>query len=550
MCLHGHHGKGNSETDLVVNLDLDMISAELLKLDSAEEVDVGGVGGEIREGEGHLRLSDGLVLLGIVDQAFLHKASAAAAPTGPETKFEEADRKSRGGNRPKNADQGLLSADLRPDILAEECRLEIGKNRSGSHRIPILSAGPPFGKGPILLDGVSRRGVEQEDAPASGMIDLDHNATTHLCSEAREAMTEFLEGRCGNPSSVHAQGRRSRAAIDEARDSLAGLLGAKPGEIIFTSGGTESCNLAILGLARRHRSAERFHIVTAATEHHAVLHSARWLSEREGFTLTEVPVDSQGRIDPEVFLSTLRPETILASVMIANNETGVIQPVANLAALCRERGIFFHTDAVQAFGKIPCLPGDLGVDALSVAAHKFHGPVGAGFLWLKSGVSLEPVFHGGYHEGRRRAGTENAAAIAGMAAAARLAAETVSDPATASAVAGLRDLLWNGIRALDGTAVRNAGSAIVLANTLSVSFPGCDGETLLMGLDLEGVAASSGSACMVGGMMASHVLMAMGVSESLARATVRFSLGKETTREEILAATKALGRVLARQSRQ
>lgn len=385
--------------------------------------------------------------------------------------------------------------------------------------------------------------------PVTGLINLDHNATTPLCAEARDAMTAFLAGPCGNPSSIHAPGRRSRAVIDEARDSLAGLLGAKPGEIIFTSGGTESCNLALLGLARRHWSSERFHLVTAATEHHAVLHAARWLAEHEGFTLTEVPVDAEGRIDPEVFLSKLRPETVLASVMIANNETGVIQPVADLAAICRERGILFHTDAVQAFGKIPCLPRDLGVDALSVTAHKFHGPVGAGFLWLKSGVALEPVLHGGYHEGRRRAGTENAVAIAGMAAAARRAAESATDAAAVAATAGLRDLLWSGILSLDGSAVRNAGSATVLANTLSVSFPGCDGETLLMGLDLEGVAASSGSACMVGGMMASHVLMAMGVAESLARATVRFSLGKETTREEILAATAALGRVLARQSR-
>lgn len=360
---------------------------------------------------------------------------------------------------------------------------------------------------------------------------------------------EVLSGHCGNPSSVHAPGRRGRAVIDEARDSLASLLGGKPGEIIFTSGGTESCNLALFGLARRHRSPERFHLVTAATEHHAVLHAMRWLADREGFTLTEVPVDAQGRIDPETFASCLLPETLLASVMMANNETGVIQSVAGLATICRERGVLFHTDAVQAFGKIPCLPPQLGVDALSAASHKFHGPVGAGFLWLRAGVSLEPLLHGGFHEGRRRAGTENAAAIAGMAAAARESVRAASDPAVTAVMADLRELLWEGIRGRDPSAVRNASDASVLANTLSVSFPGCDGETLLMGLDLEGVAASSGSACMVGGLMASHVLTAMGVAESLARSTVRFSLGKETTREEILAATAAVGRVLSRQSR-
>ena len=379
------------------------------------------------------------------------------------------------------------------------------------------------------------------------MIYLDHNATTPLCSEARAAMLPWLEDPAGNPSGIHAPGRRARAAVDDARDRIAALLGAKPHEIIFTSGGTESCNLAILGLARRHRSG-RGHLVTAATEHHAVLHAMHSLARLDGFDLTEVPVDELGLIDPDRFASALRPDTILASVMSANNETGVIQPVEKLAALCRERGVLFHTDAVQAFGKIPLPPHDSAVDALSAAAHKFYGPHGAAFLRLRTGVPIDSIQHGGFHENGRRPGTENVAAIAGMAAAAEVALREVSAGTECRREEELRERLWLGIAAMDPSAVRNAGGADVLANTLNVSFPGCDGETLLMGLDLEGVAASSGSACMVGSIQASHVLLAMGVPEERARATVRFSLGRSTTGEGIDAALAALRSVLARQA--
>jgi cysteine desulfurase len=381
------------------------------------------------------------------------------------------------------------------------------------------------------------------------MIYLDHNATTPLCAEARGAMLPLMDDLLGNPSGIHASARMARAAVDEARDRIAAVLGGKPHEIIFTSGGTESCNLALMGLARRHRSPGRRHLLTSASEHHAVLHAMRSLAECEGFELTEVSVDARGVIDPEVFAAAMRPDTLLASVMIANNETGVIQPIADLAALCRDRGILFHTDAVQAFGKIPCKPGDLGVDALSATAHKFRGPHGAGFLWLRSGVSIKSIQHGGFHENQRRPGTENVPSIAGMAVAAELAVREASSSEETLRMASLRDRLWEGILALDPKAVRNAAQAPVLANTLNVSFPGCDGETLLMGLDLEGVAASSGSACMVGSIQASHVLLAMGVNEELARATVRFSLGRETSPEAIEGTLEALGRVLSRQSR-
>lgn len=379
------------------------------------------------------------------------------------------------------------------------------------------------------------------------MIYLDHNATTPLCPEARDAMRPLLEGTWGNPSGIHASGRRTRAVIDESRDLIAALLGVKSHGIVFTGGGTESCNLALLGLARRHRAPGRNHLVTAATEHHAVLHALRSLAGREGFRLTELSVDARGMIDVGKFAASLESGTILASVMLANNETGVIQPIADLAAICRERGVLLHTDAVQAFGKIPCHPGDLGVDALSATAHKFYGPHGAGFLWLRPGLPIEAIQHGGYHENERRPGTENAAAIAGMAAAARRAVAEVAGGAESARQATLRETLWTGIRNLYEGAIRNAAGAPVIANTLNVSFPGCDGETLLMGLDLEGVAVSSGSACMVGSVLPSHVLLAMGAPEETARATVRFSLGRETTPEEIATTIAALGRVLARQ---
>lgn len=381
------------------------------------------------------------------------------------------------------------------------------------------------------------------------MIYLDHNATTPLCPEAREAMLPWLDELTGNPSGIHAAGRRARAAIDGARERIAEILGAKPQEIVFTSGGTESCNLAVLGLARRHRSGTRSGLTVGATEHHAVLHPMQALAEREGFSLTEIPVDSNGLISGEVFLSSLSPGTLLASVMMANNETGVIQSVETLAGLCRERGVLFHTDAVQAFGKLPIRPSELGLDAFSATAHKFYGPHGAGFLWIRSGVSIASILHGGFHENERRPGTENVAAIVGMAAAAEAVVRDSVQMTGMQRLEELRERLWDGIQRIAPRAIRNAAGAATLSNTLNVSFPGCDGETLLMGLDLEGVAASSGSACMVGAIRPSHVLLAMGVPADLAAATVRFSLGRHSSIEEIDAVILALQRVLERQVR-
>jgi cysteine desulfurase len=341
-------------------------------------------------------------------------------------------------------------------------------------------------------------------------------------------MLPYLAEHFGNPSSIHGAGRATRAAIDDARDRLARLLGARSHEIIFTGGGTESDNLAVLGLARGHAERGR-HLITAATEHHAVLRAFEHLERHEGFRVTWLPVDGEGRIDPERLREAITPETVLVSIMTANNETGVTQDMAPISVICRERGVLLHTDAVQSFGKEPL--DTILYDAISLAAHKFYGPVGAGILWLRSGVSIQSIQHGGSHENERRAGTENVAAIAGMAAAAELAIGAMESERPRQTA--LRERLWEGVREAFPEAVRNGRPECQLANTLNVSFPGLDGEGLLINLDLEGICASSGSACMVGSIVPSHVLTAMGRTPEVAQATVRFSLGKWTTADEI-----------------
>lgn len=372
------------------------------------------------------------------------------------------------------------------------------------------------------------------------MVYLDYNATTPLGPEARAAMQPFLDGVHGNPSSIHAEGRRARAAVDDARDAIATALEARPHEIIFTGGGTESCNLGVIGLARAHAPMGR-HLITSAIEHHAVLHAMEYLRHFEGFTVDILPVDESGTVRPETLRERLRPDTTLVSIMHANNETGALQPIRELAAACQDKGVLFHTDAIQTFGKIPLSPSGLGVSALSIAAHKFHGPKGVGALWLKSGVALSRTAHGGAHENSRRPGTENVLGIAGMAAAAAARHEA---PAR---LLPLREALWEGIRTISPTAIRNGDPDRTLPNTLNVSFPGADGEALLIGLDLEGICVSSGSACMVGSIQPSHVLLAMGVPASTALATVRFSLGSGTTPEHIRLTHSALEKVLSSQ---
>jgi len=373
------------------------------------------------------------------------------------------------------------------------------------------------------------------------MIYLDYNATTPLCDAARDAMMPYLNRYFGNPSSVHAAGREARAAVDVARDRLAALLRAKPGEIIFNSGATESCNLGVLGLARS-SSSRGGHIISNKAEHHAVLHAVEHLENHEGFEVTWLNVSETGIIDLNQLAGSIRPDTKLVSIMTANNETGVIQPMREISRICRERGVLLHSDMVQAFGKIDI---DVSlVDAASFAAHKFYGPKGSGFLFLRSGLPIQPIIFGGAHENQRRPGTENVAGVAGMAA----AAEWVSRDAGAESQreGQLRDDFWTQIAKLFPDAQQNGDEIHRLGNTLNTSFIGVDSETMLMALDLEGVCASSGSACIVGSVRASHVLLAMGLQMESARSAIRFSLGRRTTAEEIANAADALERIAKR----
>jgi cysteine desulfurase len=373
------------------------------------------------------------------------------------------------------------------------------------------------------------------------MIYLDYNATTPLCDAAREAMLPYLGRYFGNPSSVHAAGREARAAIDNARDKLGALLRAKPGEIIFTGGATESCNLAVLGLARS-SSSRGGHIISNKAEHHAVLHPLEHLEQHEGFEVTGLNVSESGMVDLDQLADSIRPDTRLVSIMTANNETGVIQPMREISQICRDRGVLLHSDMVQAFGKTDV---DVSlVDVASFAAHKFYGPKGTGFLCLRAGLPIQPIMFGGAHENQRRPGTENVAGIAGMAAAAEW---ILRDRETEQERrAQLRDQLWRSIVDVFPDAQQNGDPTHRLANTLNASFLGVDSETMLMALDLEGICASSGSACMVGSVRASHVLLAMGLPTERARSAIRLSLGKWTTAKEIADAADALGRIAKR----
>ncbi|MFN2622776.1 MAG: cysteine desulfurase family protein [Chthoniobacterales bacterium] len=373
------------------------------------------------------------------------------------------------------------------------------------------------------------------------MIYLDYNATTPLCAAAREAMEPFLARFYGNPSSVHAAGREARAAVDDARDRLGDLLGAKPHELIFTSSGTESNNLAVLGLARAQGNRGR-HLICASMEHHAVLNAFEHLAKGEAYEVTFLSLDRHGLVDLDELAGAIRSDTTLVSIMSANNETGVLQPMNDLARLCEERGVLLHSDMVQSFGKSETNLDD--VAAASFAAHKFYGPKGAGLLYLRAGIPLEPIQFGGAHENQRRPGTENVPAIVGMAAAAEFVSRDRAEEQKREAV--LRDNLWEKISAACPDAIQNGDGAPRLANTLNVSFPGLSSETILMALDLDGVCASSGSACMVGSVVASHVLLAMGLPAELAGAAVRFSLGREITDEEIDRAGEIIGRVITR----
>ena len=360
-------------------------------------------------------------------------------------------------------------------------------------------------------------------------IYLDYNATTPLDSAVRAAMLPLLTDIWGNPSSVHHVGRKARAALDDARDRAAGFLGAKPSEIIFTGGGTEANNLAILGTARALKAKGK-HLITSPVEHAAVLQSFDYLEENEGFEVTRLPVDVEGRVAADDLRLALRPDTTLVSIMAANNEIGTLQPVADLGAVCRAHGIIFHTDAVQWFGKEPFENiGQFQADLVSVCAHKFHGPKGTGLLYIKSPLLPDPILFGGGHENERRAGTENLPTIIGLVAAMeKFIRPPVFEQLRLRAMA-LK--LICAIEKIDGCELV-CPRQNVLANTVSFVVSGVDGMALLAGLDLEGICASSGSACSAGSLEPSHVILATGRKKT-ANSLVRFSLGRETTTAEV-----------------
>jgi len=359
---------------------------------------------------------------------------------------------------------------------------------------------------------------------------FDYNATTPLAPEVTDAVVRATRDVFGNASSVHHFGQQAKATMDEARSAVATLLNGDLSEIVFTSGGTESDNFAIRGAAEALEPTGRRHLIATAIEHEAVLNTLKALARR-GWRTTLLPVDQSGIVSPDRLRDAIGTDTAVVSVMHANNEIGTIQPIAALAAIAHEHGALMHTDAVQSAGKIPVDVRALGVDLLSLSAHKFNGPKGAGVLWIKRGTRMQPVMTGGKHERNRRAGTENVPAIAGLGVAARLAAGKLS--VDAPRVAALRDRLEAGIlRAVPGTAVNGAPESRV-PNTTNISFDRVEAESLLIALDLEGVAVSTGSACSSGTLEPSHVLRAMGLPTHRTQNSLRFSLGMFSTEEEV-----------------
>ncbi|MDP4095220.1 cysteine desulfurase [Paenibacillus sp. P96] len=362
-------------------------------------------------------------------------------------------------------------------------------------------------------------------------IYVDHAASTPVHPEVAQVMMDIMTGQFGNASSVHAFGRAAKRTVSEARDVVAASLGCLPEELIFTSGGTESDNLALFGAAFA-KGRKNGHIITTAIEHHAVLHSCSEL-EHLGYEVTYVPVDHTGRVLPEEIEAAIRPDTFLISMMYANNEVGTVQPVAQIGELAQSRGILFHVDAVQALGALPISCRDLPVDLLSVSAHKINGPQGVGALYIRRGTAIQPRLYGGLQEKQRRAGTENMAGIAGFAKAATIA--TASVHGRRAHDLSLRSTLLNGLEerlGSDGFTL-NGSSEHFLPHIVNLSFPGCGTETMLMNLDMEGIAAASGSACTSGSIELSHVLEAMNLPEDVLRSAIRFSFGLGNTTKEM-----------------
>ena len=373
-------------------------------------------------------------------------------------------------------------------------------------------------------------------------IYLDHNATTPIHPDVLAAMLPYLRQAFGNPSSIHRFGREARQAVDEAREKVARLIGAKPSEIIFTSGGTEANNLAIRGAALV-REGKGGHIITSAIEHHAVLVPCQYL-ERKGFEVSFLPVDHNGLLDPDDVRRAITDKTVLISIMHANHEVGTIEPLEEICKLTMERDIPFHTDAVQSVGKVPIDVGALGVNLLSLSAHKLYGPKGVGALYIRKGTKILPQVYGGYQELNFRAGTENVAGIVGLGKAAEIALHNID--VEGKRLCRLRDGLWERIKERAGSVRLNGHPTRRLPNTLNVAFDLVEGESLVINLDLRGIAVSTGSACTSGSLEPSHVLLAMGLSPTIARGSVRFSLGMENIQEEIEYTANTLEKVVRR----
>jgi len=368
---------------------------------------------------------------------------------------------------------------------------------------------------------------------------LDNNATTPPLPEVREAMRPYLGEEFGNASSIHQRGQRARGAVERARESVAALIGARPAEIVFTSGGTESDNLAIFGLVE-----PGDHVISSTIEHHAVLNACREL-EKRGSQVSYVRVDGCGLIDPDDVRRALRPQTKLITIMMANNETGVRQPVEEIGRIAGEADVYFHTDAVQAAGKVAVNVAAMGCDLLSISAHKLHGPQGTGALYVRRGTLLKPLLYGGSHERSRRAGTENVAGIVGLGRAAQLAAEWLAGQGDLK-MAALRDRLQDRVLSgVDLAGVNGEGTPRV-PNTTNIYFDCVEGEALVIALDLKGLSVSTGAACSSGAIEPSHVLVAMGLKPERARASLRFSLGKQNSSEDVDFALSILPETVAR----
>ncbi len=361
-------------------------------------------------------------------------------------------------------------------------------------------------------------------------IYMDHAATTYVKPAVLEAMLPFFTENFGNASSIHTRGQAARSAIDRARDQVAAAINALPAEIYFTGGGSESDNMALKGVAESYAKKGN-HIITTKIEHHAILHTCEWLEKNRGVSVTYLDVDEAGRVTPEQVEAALRPETILVSIMFANNEIGTIEPIAAIGSICKKRGVLFHTDAVQAVGAVPVDVRAMNIDLLSMSAHKFYGPKGIGALYVKKGVRIPSFVHGGAQERGKRAGTENLPGIVGMGKAVELAAANLEKDSRR--IVALRDRLMKGILERVPDSRVNGDTINRLPNNLNMCFRYIEGEALLLRLDLAGIEGSSGSACTSGSLDPSHVLLAIGLPHEIAHGSLRLTLGDATTEEDV-----------------